>query len=277
MTVGERLREARERQKVSLHTIAETTNISVRFLDAIEKGQYGKLPGGIFTRGFIRSYAAQVGVDPDAAVDQFLADEPGHRDDTDDGGAYQRQGPNTVVLVGGGIVALLLLVAALYALAPDWLRPGSGSTATAPHQEPAQAGDATGPGPESAAAPAPPPVDSPSTDVAAQAPVPPPAQDMPAPATAVPESPRAPLHLVVAPSGRCWVQVSADGQMRLARELNAGDRVTVEAAERLQIVAGDAGAFAYELNGRPGRSLGAAGAVARATILPSTASQFQAP
>ena len=37
MTVGERLREARERQKVSLHAIAEKTNISVRFLDAIEK------------------------------------------------------------------------------------------------------------------------------------------------------------------------------------------------------------------------------------------------
>ncbi len=275
MTVGERLREARERQKVSLHTIAETTNISVRFLDAIEKGQYGKLPGGIFTRGFIRSYAAQVGLDPDATVDQFLADEPGHRDDSDDGGPYQRQGPNPVVLVGGGIIVLLLLVAALYALGPDWLRPGSGGTA--PQQETARADGATGPGTEAAAAPAAPPVDSPSPAAPPPAPVSAPAQELPAAATAVPESPRAPLHLVVAPSGRCWVQVSADGQMRLARELNAGDRVTVEAAERLQIVAGDAGAFAYELNGRPGKPLGAAGAVARATILPSTASQFQVP
>ena len=69
MTVGERLREARERQKVSLHAIAEKTNISVRFLDAIEKNQFDKLPGGIFTRGFIRSYAAQVGLDP-AIIDR---------------------------------------------------------------------------------------------------------------------------------------------------------------------------------------------------------------
>jgi hypothetical protein len=53
--------------------------------------------------------------------------------------------------------------------------------------------------------------------------------------------------------------------------------VTVDAAERLQIVVGDAGAFEYELNGRPGKSLGASGRVARATILPATASQFQAP
>ena len=34
------------------------------FLDAIEKNQFDKLPGGIFTRGFIRSYASLVGLDP---------------------------------------------------------------------------------------------------------------------------------------------------------------------------------------------------------------------
>ena len=73
------------------------------------------------------------------------------------------------------------------------------------------------------------------------------------------------------------MQVSADGQMRVAREVSAGERITVDAAERLQIVVGDAGNFAYELNGRPGKSLGAAGRVARATILPATVPQFQAP
>jgi hypothetical protein len=94
---------------------------------------------------------------------------------------------------------------------------------------------------------------------------------------AVPGTPKAPLRLVVAPSGRCWVQVSADGQMRVAREVTPGERITVDAAERLQIVVGDAGSFAYELNERPGRPLGAAGRVARATILPSTIPQFQTP
>lgn len=83
------------------------------------------------------------------------------------------------------------------------------------------------------------------------------------------------LRLVVTPTGRCWVQVSADGQMRVARELTAGERLTIDAAERLQITVGDAGSFSYELNGRPGKALGAAGRVARATILPSTAAQFQ--
>ena len=51
----------------------------------------------------------------------------------------------------------------------------------------------------------------------------------------------------------------------------------MDAAERLQVVVGDAGNFAYELNGRAGKSLGRAGQVARATILPATVPQFQAP
>ena len=97
----------------------------------------------------------------------------------------------------------------------------------------------------------------------------------PTPPAPVPDTPKSPLRLVIAPAGRCWVQVSADGQMRVAREIAAGERLSVDAAERLQITVGDAGAFAYELNERPGKALGAAGRVARATILPSTVSQFQ--
>ena len=92
-----------------------------------------------------------------------------------------------------------------------------------------------------------------------------------------PEAPKSPLHLVVSPKGRCWVQVSADGTVRVAREVAAGETLAIDASERLQVVVGNAGAFAYELNGRPGKSLGAAGQVARATIVPATVPQFQEP
>ncbi len=123
MTVGERLREARERQKVSLHAIAEKTNISVRFLDAIEKGQFDKLPGGIFTRGFIRSYASQVGLDPDAAVEQFLSDEPTQRDDDIDQAPARTQGdgPTLATLVLAGLGVIVVALAFVYLLKPGWL------------------------------------------------------------------------------------------------------------------------------------------------------------
>ena len=282
MTVGERLREARERQKVSLHAIAERTNISVRFLDAIEKGQFDKLPGGIFTRGFIRSYASQVGIDPDAVVEQFLSDEPSQRDDDIDQAPARTQGDGpgmaTVLMAGLGVIVLAL--ALVYLFKPGWL---GLEPAAAPSPE--VSAPAETPAPPAATDSTPTPAASPGasagTTPGANAPmtttsVPPAPAGGPS-QESVPESPKSPLRLVVAPSGRCWVQVTADGQMRVAREVSAGERITVDAAERLQVVVGDAGNFAYELNGRAGKALGRAGQVARATILPATVPQFQAP
>jgi cytoskeleton protein RodZ len=282
VTVGERLREARERQKVSLHAIAEKTNISVRFLDAIEKNQFDKLPGGIFTRGFIRSYAAQVGLDPDSTVAQFLSDEPTQRDDDIDEAPARTQGdgPALGTLLLAGLGAIVVAVAVVYLLKPQWL---GLAPVTAPSAESASAGPAAGPSPASASST---PVTTPSpgrSTPQTPASASPAGNTSSAPAAAaategsVPEAPKSPLRLVVAPSGRCWVQVTADGQMRVARVVTAGERITVDAAERLHLVVGDAGNFAYELNGRPGKSLGVAGAVARATILPATVPQFQAP
>lgn len=273
MTVGERLREARERQKVSLHAIAEKTNISVRFLDAIEKNQFDKLPGGIFTRGFIRSYAVQVGLDPDAAVTQFLSDEPGAREETDDGPVGNRAGLGIALMLAAGVVGVGLVLGLVYLFAPDWLdlrsaapvAPPATAAMTAPVD--ASAGEPASSPSSSAVQPSAPTAGSLSSAGT------PPAM----PEVAAADAPKAPLHLVLQPSGTCWVQVSADGQMRVARELAAGETVTIEAAERLQIVVGDAGSLAYQLNGRPGKPLGAAGRVARATIVPATVSQFQAP
>lgn len=63
--VGEFLRRERELRYVSLDDVAERTKISRRYLEAIEEGQYDRLPGETFVRGFIRSYAQSVGLDPE--------------------------------------------------------------------------------------------------------------------------------------------------------------------------------------------------------------------
>ncbi len=277
MTVGERLREARERQKVSLHAIAEKTNVSARFLEAIEKGQFDKLPGGIFTRGFIRSYAVQVGLDPDAIVAQFLADEPSQRDDDiDEAPRPSREGAPvaTMLLVAVGVIAAVLLL--VYVLRPDWIGIRSAPVRESTSAEVRPSSDAPVASlPETPASPA--PVAVPISDVPAQDGSAQPGTSGPSQGTSTADAPMSPLRLVIAPTGRCWVQVSADGQMRVAREVSAGERITVDASDRLSITVGDAGSFAYELNGRPGTSLGTAGRVARATIVPSTVAQFQVP
>ena len=70
---GGRLRQARERRGVSLRQIAANTKISVAALEALERNDVSRLPGGIFSRAFVRSYAIEVGLDPDETVREFLA------------------------------------------------------------------------------------------------------------------------------------------------------------------------------------------------------------
>lgn len=62
--LGEFLRRERELRHISLDEVAERTKISRRYLEAIEQGQYDRLPGEAFVRGFIRSYAQSIGLDP---------------------------------------------------------------------------------------------------------------------------------------------------------------------------------------------------------------------
>ena len=69
---GAKLRAARERRGVSLRQIADTTKISISALEALERDDPSRLPGGIFTRAFVRSYATEVGLDPEVTVREFL-------------------------------------------------------------------------------------------------------------------------------------------------------------------------------------------------------------
>jgi cytoskeletal protein RodZ len=68
---GTALREARERRGLSLRQISDTTKISVAALESIERNDLSRLPGGLFSRAFVRAFAAQVGLDPEEAVRDF--------------------------------------------------------------------------------------------------------------------------------------------------------------------------------------------------------------
>src|SRR5260221_540118 len=73
---GARLRDARERRGVSLREIANATKISVGVLEALERNDISKLPGGIFGRAFVRNYAIEVGLDPEATIEDFITQFP---------------------------------------------------------------------------------------------------------------------------------------------------------------------------------------------------------
>src|SRR5215510_9477380 len=73
---GSKLREARERKGVSLRQIANRTKISIRVLEALERNDISRLPGGIFSRAFVRAYAGEVGLDPEETIQEFVAQFP---------------------------------------------------------------------------------------------------------------------------------------------------------------------------------------------------------
>src|SRR5687767_8274170 len=73
---GSKLRDARERRGLTLRQIANTTKISISALEALERNDISRLPGGIFSRAFVRSYAVEVGLDPEATIQEFVAQFP---------------------------------------------------------------------------------------------------------------------------------------------------------------------------------------------------------
>jgi cytoskeletal protein RodZ len=70
-TLGEELRRMRDERHITLTEISEATRIGTRFLKAIESDNFSVLPGGIFTRSFIRAYAKQVGMGEDEAISRY--------------------------------------------------------------------------------------------------------------------------------------------------------------------------------------------------------------
>ena len=65
------LREHRLRAGVQLTAISDSTKLSRRFLEAIEEGSYGELPGGVFSTSYIRQYAEATGYDADVILEHY--------------------------------------------------------------------------------------------------------------------------------------------------------------------------------------------------------------
>ena len=72
--IGKKLREAREEQKITLEQVAEATHIRLRFLEEMEYGNFRALPSMVQVKGFLRSYAGYLGLDPEALIAAVEAD-----------------------------------------------------------------------------------------------------------------------------------------------------------------------------------------------------------
>ena len=86
LTLGEKLRQAREERGITIMEVSEQTRIFPLYLEAIENDDYGPLPGGIFNKGFVKSFAKYVGIDENEALQDYarlITQQTGSEDNMD--------------------------------------------------------------------------------------------------------------------------------------------------------------------------------------------------
>jgi cytoskeletal protein RodZ len=260
---GARLRHARERRGISLRQIANATKISISALEALERNDISRLPGGIFSRAFVRSYALEVGLEPEETIQQFIAQFP--HDDTTAGhpGSTRMEEHDTVESdrrMASTVLRLLLVSVPILGvlLYLGTARP-----------EPASSEQATPESPEIAAAEA---IAVPASS-ALPAPGSPPASTA---SPAVDASPRTAdrLSVALAATGPCWVAAIVDGRQVAAREFQAGDREVFEARRGIRLTVGDPSAMTMTINGADARPFGRPGVAATHLLTPDNFHAF---
>jgi cytoskeletal protein RodZ len=296
---GGTLKAARERRGVSLRQIANATKISVAALEALERNDISRLPGGLFSRAFVRSYALEVGLDPDQTIERFVARFPEvavtaahaaaeQQEEEEEHDSNQQTAATFVRLIAISvpIVAGLLYLGTVV----RWGAEPAGSVepvrSTAATPEPPAAQPAAPSPPPSAEPPAPAsPVasagSSPAPEASRRAPArssavasaPPGSAGLPA---APPLDPADRVTVAVVATGTCWVTAIVDGQRVVAREFQTGERIAFEVGRSVVLTAGDAAALAVTINGEEARPLGSSGQVVTVRVTPTNFKEYLA-
>lgn len=233
--IGARLRSARQGRGISLRQIADATKLSVSTLEALERGQIARLPGGIYRRNIVRAFAREVGMDPEETLQAFLGQYP---DDLPPLGSAHRHEVIEVAeprTARRGVLqmAVKLLGAAVPMIAGVYYF--SGQAASSPGGRVAETSRTARPNdvwrpeivPAGGFSEAPPPAVNPVV-----------------------------VRLTV--SSECVLRVTADGRIVVARTVSAGEQLEVELSEELVLSGDDAAAVQFSINGQAGRSFGRA-------------------
>jgi cytoskeleton protein RodZ len=247
MDIGAELRAAREAKGLSLGSLAQRTRVQPRTLAAIEINDIAAIPPRPFGRGFVRAYAQEVSLDPERTVQNYFSQFPATQEPPAQTPRIRTrvepdiEPPSHWAGLGTAFIILMAVVGVAVAVGR---RNDAGSNATPPASvSPAVIGTSGGAAGADRAAPAAPPA---AVTEAIQA-------------AAQPAAP--PLRLSFAVTRECWVAAMADGERAIYRLVQPGEKLTVDAKREIDARFGDAGAVTWTINGKPGASLGDAGAV----------------
>jgi cytoskeleton protein RodZ len=264
---GADLRAARERLGWSLPQVAEMLRIRLQYLEALEDGNVGALPGNVYALGYVRTYAKILGLDPGEAARRFKAEAAtvtGKTRLTFPVPAPERGLPAGAMVLLGVVLAIGAYVG-WYRLSGDGRLPAEANLQV-PQRLAPLAEQAVRP-------PAPPPA---TTVAAAPAPAEPPAPPAPAApaispssaaAASIPPAPAPPpngIRIVLRANADAWMQVrDRAGPILLNRTLHPGETWEVPARPNLLLTTGNAGGTDLLVDGVAMPSLGGSGAVRR--------------
>ncbi len=122
---GSHLKHEREMRGISLEEIAASTKIQIRYLQALENNQFDQLPGTVFIKGFVRSYAKTIGCNADdliSAYDESIGSPQQDADqiERDLADRQDSQGRSARInLLGGVALVAVLAVGGWYLIAPQ--------------------------------------------------------------------------------------------------------------------------------------------------------------
>lgn len=232
-TVGERLKAAREKQKLSLEDVAAQTRIPLRHLENIETAEWDSLPAPTYTIGFAKNYAGVVGLDRTEISEQLREEMGGQRFATTSADVFEPADPRRTMpksLVIGAVIAAVLLIAVMSFLNRRSLEQTDDNAS--------------------------------SSEVAtnAAAPTPP-----PAPAATSTSGP-----VVLAATAPAWIQVTDQGNTLFQGELQAGQAYNVPpTATAPMLKAGKPEALSVKVGTTAVPQIGPAGKVTTVSLLPA--------
>lgn len=297
-SVGNTLRQARERQGLSLEAIAEQTRIKAQYLQALEADDFESLPGRFFARSFTNQYANRLGVNtpelqaalqlrlgglqsfqtemlesitPSSPIEQFTVDP------LPEGTASAMNARKLTA----SLVMLFAVITACGAVFWLWqrsqLKISSANTLPTETAVPAPAEvtrqllqPPTAALPETVSPPAAQPtksdakVDSPVTlpqTVSTMATAPP-------VAAAREEVGSGPIRLSITARENVWIRITVDGKVAVERVLALGETATATGSSAARILIGNAGGLSIQFNGSDIGAVGPRGQVRTVEFTP---------
>jgi cytoskeletal protein RodZ len=237
-SLGQELKRERELRGISLKEIADSTRISLRYLQALEDDRRDLIPGQFFVRAILRSYAKSIGLEENQVLNKYdeivqFEEQMQYRESkAKPRPAEPKAAPrkHKSILVLAGCIVIIIAAALLYFLVLATSKPAS--TPTSVRAEPT---------------------------TTAVAPAPPPPTAAPSAGQAAPQARGLSLQFTF--SEETWLHIYADGQSIWDGIKVGGENLEVNAQQEVVINTGNAGGMAFTINGKKAKPLGPRGAV----------------